>query len=276
VGKAQFPKLSSKPWRFSPFEVPTELPDGVHRLVSRGRDYYYFQEHRNTPRAGPRIKLRNPFSPECWAKLRSAQGLIKSSAVKNGPKRATKAQTYIYIIGAQDDGPVKIGISSEGNGFSANLLEPCGPKDSPLVQTLEAHGHGVTAFDLLRDRVDLLTLNELPPSVGAMLTNPPFTLANERPPRAEVLPPEDHRAGNAQLQLARLSHRQLPTEATLMNKVAYRLDPDDAATVADRIMDVVIQHLRRRPEFAGASRIDLEIELGDLYGELAELLEREV
>jgi hypothetical protein len=61
-----------------------------------------------------------------------------------------------------------------------------------------------------------------------------------------------------------------------MNHVAYRLDADDAAAVADKIMETVIRHLQRHPEFAGSSQIDLEIKLGDLYGELADLLVREV
>ena len=58
-----------------------------------------------------------------------------------------------------------------------HILEPCGPKDSELVRTLEAHGHKVTAFDLVRDGVDFLKVTKLPPGVGCGLTNPPFSLA---------------------------------------------------------------------------------------------------
>jgi hypothetical protein len=58
-----------------------------------------------------------------------------------------------------------------------HILEPCGPKDSELVRTLEAHQHKVTAFDLVRDRIDFLKVTELPPGIECGLTNPPFSLA---------------------------------------------------------------------------------------------------
>jgi hypothetical protein len=58
-----------------------------------------------------------------------------------------------------------------------HLLEPCGPMDSELVRTLEAHGHAVTAFDLVRDGINFLDVTELPPGVECGLTNPPFSLA---------------------------------------------------------------------------------------------------
>lgn len=44
-----------------------KLPKGVHRIVSRGREYFYFQEGRNTASPGPRTKLpSDPQSPEFW------------------------------------------------------------------------------------------------------------------------------------------------------------------------------------------------------------------
>lgn len=53
------------------------LPRGVLKITARGRDYFYFQAGRNTPRAGPRIALPNdPHSPEFWQAIRQAQGLI--------------------------------------------------------------------------------------------------------------------------------------------------------------------------------------------------------
>lgn len=52
------------------------LPKGVHRVVSRGREYFYFQEGRGTEHQGERIKLPNdPQSPEFWVAVRQAQGL---------------------------------------------------------------------------------------------------------------------------------------------------------------------------------------------------------
>src|SRR5262245_27058146 len=56
-----------------------------------------------------------------------------------------------------------------------HILEPCVPSDSPLVRTLKRHGHAVTAFDLVRDGIDFLTVTELPPSAACGVTNPPFS-----------------------------------------------------------------------------------------------------
>jgi hypothetical protein len=58
-----------------------------------------------------------------------------------------------------------------------HILEPCGPKDSELVRTLEGRGHTVTAFDLVEDGIDFLQVTQLPPDIGAAVTNPPFSLA---------------------------------------------------------------------------------------------------
>ena len=58
------------------------LPKGVHHIVSRAREYFYFQADRGTPRQGPRIALPNdPHSPEFWKALRQAQGLSKDAPV---------------------------------------------------------------------------------------------------------------------------------------------------------------------------------------------------
>jgi hypothetical protein len=52
------------------------LPTGVHRVVSRGKEYFYYQLGRGTDHAGPRIKLPNdPHAPEFWNAIRQAQGL---------------------------------------------------------------------------------------------------------------------------------------------------------------------------------------------------------
>lgn len=59
-----------------------DLPKGVHRVVSRGREYFYFQAGRGTAFAGPRIALPNdPQSPEFWTALRKAQGLEGGPAI---------------------------------------------------------------------------------------------------------------------------------------------------------------------------------------------------
>ena len=57
------------------------LPKGVHKVTSRGHEYYYFQAGRGTTAPGPRIKIsHDPQTPEFWAALLEAQG--KSSLPK--------------------------------------------------------------------------------------------------------------------------------------------------------------------------------------------------
>lgn len=53
-----------------------ELPKGVHRVVSRGKEFFYFQAGRGTSAEGPRIRLPNdPQAPEFWQAVRQAQGV---------------------------------------------------------------------------------------------------------------------------------------------------------------------------------------------------------
>lgn len=58
-----------------------DLPKGVHKVTSRGHEYYYFQAGRGTTAPGPRIKINHdPQTPEFWAALQQAKG--KSSLPK--------------------------------------------------------------------------------------------------------------------------------------------------------------------------------------------------
>jgi integrase len=53
------------------------LPKGVHCVVSRGREYFYYQAGRGTERQGQRIRLpSDPQSPEFWQAIRQAQGIV--------------------------------------------------------------------------------------------------------------------------------------------------------------------------------------------------------
>lgn len=53
-----------------------ELPPHVHRVVAKGRDYYYFQHARGTKFEGPRISLpRDPHSIAFWQAYGAASGL---------------------------------------------------------------------------------------------------------------------------------------------------------------------------------------------------------
>lgn len=59
-----------------------ELPKGVHRVVSRGREYFYWHPGRGTKHAGPRVKLpADPTTPDFWVALRYAQGIGTTSAM---------------------------------------------------------------------------------------------------------------------------------------------------------------------------------------------------
>ena len=65
------------------------LPKGVHKVTSRGHEYYYFQAGRGTTAPGPRIRINyDPQTPEFWAALMDAQG--KSSV--------QKANTVNFVI----------------------------------------------------------------------------------------------------------------------------------------------------------------------------------
>lgn len=53
-----------------------ELPKGVHRVVSRGREYFYWHPGRGTKSAPKPIPLpSDPHSPEFWTKVREHQGV---------------------------------------------------------------------------------------------------------------------------------------------------------------------------------------------------------
>lgn len=51
-----------------------ELPSGVHRVVTRGREYFYWHPGRGTKHAGERLRLpSDPTDPAFWVALREAQ-----------------------------------------------------------------------------------------------------------------------------------------------------------------------------------------------------------
>jgi len=51
-----------------------DLPNGVHRVVARGKEYFYYQPGRGTAHVGARIRLPDdPASPSFWTALRDKQ-----------------------------------------------------------------------------------------------------------------------------------------------------------------------------------------------------------
>ena len=58
------------------------LPKGVHHVIARGKDYFYFQPGRGTKVQGPRIALpKDVHAPEFWIELRKAQGAQAGAAI---------------------------------------------------------------------------------------------------------------------------------------------------------------------------------------------------
>jgi len=69
-----------------------ELPRGIHKVRSRGREYYYWHPGRGTVHAGQPIRLPdNPQSPDFWYALRQAQGITSQIA---GDTLADVVQAY--------------------------------------------------------------------------------------------------------------------------------------------------------------------------------------
>jgi integrase len=53
------------------------LPSGVHKVIARGREYFYFQASRGTKQEGKRIRLpSDPHTPEFWQAIRQARGIV--------------------------------------------------------------------------------------------------------------------------------------------------------------------------------------------------------
>jgi integrase len=63
------------PRKRHPPRAAVALPKGVHRVIARGREYFYYQANRGTSTAGHRVKLpKDPQSPEFWGALRKVAG----------------------------------------------------------------------------------------------------------------------------------------------------------------------------------------------------------
>jgi hypothetical protein len=74
-----------------------KLPRGVHRVVARGREYFYYQSGRGTPGAGARVALpTDPTAPEFWEAVREAQG-------RHGPVSITTVNALLdsYLASPQ-------------------------------------------------------------------------------------------------------------------------------------------------------------------------------
>src|SRR4051812_17602687 len=54
-----------------------DLPEHVHRVIAKGKAYYFYQSHRGTSRQGERVALpQDSTTAEFWTKLREAAGTV--------------------------------------------------------------------------------------------------------------------------------------------------------------------------------------------------------
>jgi hypothetical protein len=84
-------------------QAGVDLPKNVHRVMSRGREYFYYQQGRGTERAGERVPLpRDPQSPEFWIAVRQAQGIV-------GP---VADDTFGAVLDAYLTSPKFLGLTS--------------------------------------------------------------------------------------------------------------------------------------------------------------------
>ena len=80
------------------------LPKGVHRVVSRGREYFYWQPGRNTASPGERVKLpSDPQSPEFWAALDPA-------TQKEFAAMAREMDVIVLTEAPSDDDGIVVGL----------------------------------------------------------------------------------------------------------------------------------------------------------------------
>lgn len=91
--------------------VTVQLPKGVTRVTRRGKDYWYFQERRGQPDAGPRTRLPEYGTPEFWAaiarltEIPAEQGMTMARLVEDFKKepewtsrRANTQLTYGFAL----------------------------------------------------------------------------------------------------------------------------------------------------------------------------------
>lgn len=96
----------------APKKLNIQLPRHIHRVVSKGREYYYFNPHRNAKNAPKDKAVRlpgTPQDPEFWAKLKDLTGIMQPSSVSKTPTPKTfdaliaefKASSDFHGLGEQ-------------------------------------------------------------------------------------------------------------------------------------------------------------------------------
>jgi hypothetical protein len=76
------------------------LPEGVHRVVAKGKPYYYFHPGRNTTSAGKRVRLPDdPGAPSFWEAYKRLSGRPEPAAV------LPRSGTFLALIAAFKGSP---------------------------------------------------------------------------------------------------------------------------------------------------------------------------
>ena len=104
-----------------------------------------------------------------------------------------------------------------------HIWEPC-CGNGALVDVLRAHGHEVTATDLLRDRIDFLMEWRAPSGADAIVSNPPYTLAAQFVRHGLVLVPKV-------VMLVRLNFYEAQTRADIFDTFLVKLNASGSALV---------------------------------------------
>ena len=106
------------------------LPAYVHRVVSRGKDYYTYQRGKGTKTAGPRIKLPHPTDPDFLAAVYRAAGETPP-APKAGTfealikaYRASPEWRQLSAASRRDYGHYLDAIDKDLGRFRVDALEP--------------------------------------------------------------------------------------------------------------------------------------------------------
>ena len=106
------------------------LPAYVHRVVSRGKEYYTYQRGKGTKNAGPRIKLPHPTDPDFLAAVYRAAGET-SPAPKSGTfealiadYRASPEWRQLSAASRRDYGRYLDFIDRDLGRFRVDALEP--------------------------------------------------------------------------------------------------------------------------------------------------------
>jgi hypothetical protein len=89
----------------------------AHRVLSRGKDYYYWRRNRGTPRSGVSIRLPHVSDPELWIEVQRL-----SDDVSTKPK----AGTFSSLVADYQSSPEWDDLSSASKSDCGRYLDHIG------------------------------------------------------------------------------------------------------------------------------------------------------